>query len=239
MNAIVTIDGPAGAGKSTVSRLLAKRLHYLYLDTGAMYRAVALEARRKAIPFEDGFALGRLCRGLDLHFRLKGETPEIYNGEEDISLLIRDPEMDMLSSRVSMVKEVRAAMTELQQRIGKRGRLVAEGRDMGTVVFPDADHKFFITASPAVRAERRYRERLDRGEPVSREAVETDLMKRDDQDSTRTLAPLHPAADAHIVDTSELGAEQVVEALFLKIKEKQDSEGSPLGDKNPGATRGK
>ena len=219
MKKIIAIDGPAGSGKSTVSRLTAKRLHFLYLDTGAMYRAVALESKRRVIDLSRRKELRELCRNLDLHFRGDGEESRVCIGPEDISSLIRSPEMDMLSSRISAIGEVREAMTELQRKIGVKGGVVAEGRDMGTVVFPQADHKFFITATLEVRAERRYRERLTRGESVSKAEVERELRERDEQDTTRAIAPLFPAKDAVIIDTTDLSPEQVVQTILAKVKD--------------------
>jgi len=215
---IITVDGPAGSGKSTVSRLLARRLRYLYLDTGAMYRAVALEAKRKNVDLKDRVRISRLCRELDLYFKTSDGTTRIFLGSEDISSAIRSAEMDMLSSAVSAVKEVREAMTLLQRRMAEPGGVVAEGRDMGTVVFPDAECKFFVDADPGVRAGRRYRERQERGEAVSREKVEKELRKRDDQDTTRALAPLVPAKDAVIVDTTNMTVEEVVERMIRTIE---------------------
>ena len=215
MKLIITIDGPAGSGKSTVSRLLAKKLDLLYLDTGAMYRAVALQAKRMGAAFNDETKLWQICKNLDLNFQAVGEDSQLFLGNENISSAIRSPEIDMLSSKISAIKEVRLAMTEHQRKIGKRGRLVAEGRDMGTVVFPDADFKFFITAHPKVRAERRYKERIDRGESVSREQIERELKKRDHQDTTRIIAPLRPAEDAEIIDTTTLNPAQVVEIITM------------------------
>ncbi|MBW1800228.1 MAG: (d)CMP kinase [Deltaproteobacteria bacterium] len=214
---VITIDGPAGSGKSTLSRFLAKALGYFYLDTGAMYRAVALMAKRRGIPFEDTEKLGDLCENLELRFSSRGDDSRLYVGKEDISSDIRSPEMDMLASSVSAVKEVRKAMTALQRKIGRRGGLVAEGRDMGTVVFPEADHKFFITASPEVRVKRRYEERLDRGETISIEEVAKKLRDRDEQDSTRTIAPLEPAPDAEVIDTTSFTPNQVVEMMLSVI----------------------
>ena len=220
MNDVITIDGPAGSGKSTVSRVLAKRINYIYLDTGAMYRAVALVAKRNGISIEDGKRLGELCRALALRFNTNEDPPRLFLGKEDISVAIRSPEMDMLSSDVSKVREVRDAMTHLQRKMAKGYSLVAEGRDMGTVVFPEAKHKFFLTASPEVKAERRYRERIGQGESVSRELVKTELKIRDHQDMTRSVAPLRPAKGAKVIDSSPLTVEEVVKEILIHIKEK-------------------
>ena len=217
MKKIITIDGPAGSGKSTISRLIAKKIGFLYLDTGAMYRALAFQVKRMGIDLNSGKELHKICKDLDLNFVLDGDNPRIHIGEEDISVEIRTPDMDMLSSSISMNKEVREAMTELQRKIGIAGRLVAEGRDMGTVVFPNADYKFFITASLEVRARRRYMERLGRGEIVSKEDVEAELAERDKQDETRPFAPLRPAEDAIIIDTTTLGIEQVLGEILSKV----------------------
>jgi cytidylate kinase len=200
--------------------LLAKRINFLYLDTGAMYRAVALEASRRGLDLEDGNSLGDLCRTLVLHYKTDEDPPRLVLGNEDITAAIRSPEMDMLSSKVSTVKEVRDAMTDLQRKMAKQLKVVAEGRDMGTVVFPDAEYKFFLTADPKVRAERRYRERLARGERVTREAVSEDLQRRDHQDQTRSLAPLNPAEDAKVVDSTALTVEEVIEEILVHLKRK-------------------
>ena len=218
MAKIIAIDGPAGSGKSTVSRLLAARLGYLYLDTGAMYRAVALQAKRKNVDLKDAEKTSKLCRDLDLHFKTLDGATRLFLGVEDISAAIRNPEMDMLSSAISAIKEVRQAMTLLQRNMAEQRGVVAEGRDMGTVVFPNAECKFFIDADPEVRAGRRYRERLARGEEVSRQEVEKELRKRDDQDMTRALAPLMPAKDAILLDTTNLTVEEVVETMVKTIE---------------------
>jgi cytidylate kinase len=218
MNGIVAIDGPAGSGKSSVSRAVAQGLGYVYLDTGAMYRAVALKATRDGIDFADHQGLDKLCREIDLHFRTKGGFVRLFMGEEDISAAIRSPEMDMASSAVSAVPEVRKAMTQLQRRMGEQGPLVAEGRDMGTVVFPEAAFKFFLTADAGVRAERRFRERRNRGESITLEDVTKDLEKRDRQDSSRDIAPLKAAGDAVVIDTSSMTQDEVVETILCRVR---------------------
>ncbi len=217
MDNIITIDGPGGSGKSTVSRILAGKINFLYLDTGAMYRAVALAAKRDGIDFGDGPGLCGLCKMLDLRFDTNEDPPRLFLDNQDISLAIRGPEMDMLSSEVSAVKEVREAMVSLQRKIAKGAKLVAEGRDMGTVVFPEAGCKFFLTASPEIRAERRYRERVDRGESVSRSVVGEELKKRDRQDETRSISPLRPASDAIVIDSTSLGPWEVVEEIVTHL----------------------
>ncbi len=220
MGTIITIDGPAGSGKSTISRLLAKKINFLYLDTGAMYRAVALAANRGHISLDDGKRLGELCRSLDLCFGTDEDPPGLFLDKQDISTAIRSSEMDMDASTVSAVKEVREAMTDLQRKMAKGINIVAEGRDMGTVVFPHAEHRFFLTASVDARAERRYRERLSRGESISSAFVSAELKKRDHQDETRALAPLKPAEDAIIIDSTGLSIEGVLERIFSYLKRK-------------------
>jgi cytidylate kinase len=183
-----------------------------------MYRAVALQAKRKNIDLKDTEKISRLCLDLDLHFRSLDGATRLFLGAEDISAAIRSPDMDMLSSVISTIKEVREAMTLLQRKMAEQRGVVAEGRDMGTVVFPDAECKFFIDADPEVRAGRRYRERLARGEKVSGQEVEKELRKRDDQDMTRALAPLVPAKDAILLDTTNLTVEEVVETMVRTIE---------------------
>ena len=218
MNTIITIDGPAGSGKSTVSRMIAERLQFFYLDTGAMYRAVALKAKRERVNYENKEELERICESIDLSFWMDGDCNKLSMGEEDITIAIRSPEMDMLSSKISAVKVVRDAMKTLQRKMGRKGSMVAEGRDMGTVVFPDAEYKFFITATSEVRAERRFKERQDRGESVSMEDVTRELKKRDDQDTNRAIAPLRPAKGAKVIDSTALNQYEVMELILRDIK---------------------
>ena len=216
---VITIDGPAGSGKSTISRALASEIGYAYLDTGAMYRAVAFAAKHEGIPMDDGLKLGKLCADLDLSFNVDQDPPRLYMGNKDISEQIRSPEMDMLSSNVSAVKEVREAMCNLQRKIS-RGRstgLVAEGRDMGTVVFPNARFKFLLTASLEERALRRYLELQVRGKAVGKESVMKNLKIRDNQDENRALAPLKPAPDALIIDSTGMKIEEVVGRMLKHV----------------------
>jgi cytidylate kinase len=214
---VITIDGPTGSGKSTVSRLLAKRLDYPYLDTGAMYRVVALALKRAGIGLHDEAAISKICSELDIRFVPEGDATRVYLGKEDVTEAIREPDIDLLASNVSALEVVRSAMTRLQRKIGSQGSLVAEGRDMGTVVFPDAQHKFYVDASLDVRVDRRFQERQRRGESISREKVREDLIRRDDQDMNRSLAPLKPAKDAIAVDTTELTLDQVVEKTLIYL----------------------
>jgi len=214
---VITIDGPAGSGKSTVSRLLAEKLGYIYLDTGAMYRAVALAAKENNVPVDDEKKIGRFCRSVDLSFDLDQDPPGLFYNGADISKRIRTPEIDMLASDVSAVRIVRHEMRRLQRQMAKGVNIVAEGRDMGTEVFPSARYKFFLTASIETRSRRRYAERLNRGETVSLEEVKKEMQKRDAQDQMRSVAPLRPAKDAKIIDSSFLTPEKVVEEMMRHI----------------------
>jgi cytidylate kinase len=215
---IVAIDGPAGAGKSTAAKRLAAALGFALVDTGAIYRAVALAASRQGIAFDDDARLAGVLERLDVRFEPLpgGEGQRVLLGGEDVSQAIRTPPMSLGASAVSARPVVRAGLLELQRRLatapGNRGA-VLEGRDIGTVVFPDADLKVFLTASPEVRARRRHAELRARGEPATYEDVLADQTRRDRDDSTREVAPLRPAGDAVLLDTSALGLEEVVAAL--------------------------
>lgn len=217
MSEAITIDGPSGVGKSTVSRMLAEALGYLYLDTGAMYRAAALAAARASVDLSDVQALAALCATLDLNFRRDRGSWRIHLGDQDVSAAIRTPDMDSASSRISTVGEVREALTSLQREIGRRSPVVAEGRDMGTVVFPDARHKFFLAAPAETRALRRYLERRENGEVVNMEDVITAMKERDERDSMRDIAPLKAAEDAVIVETADLTPSEVVSLMMTYI----------------------
>ncbi len=215
---LITIDGPAGAGKSTVAKKLAKKLGYLYLDTGAMYRVVALAAQRLGLDFQDKEKLGELARTLDFKLVPAENGVKVFLGHEGVSEAIRTPEIDRLSSVVARIPSVREALKIRQQAMGKDGGVIAEGRDMGSVVFPDAEIKFFITASLEARAKRRYEEQKQRGLKVSFEEVLSNLRERDERDSKREVAPLVVPEGALVIDTSGLTPDQVLEIVLKEIE---------------------
>lgn len=221
---LVVIDGPAGAGKTTVARRLARRLGVPLLDTGAIYRTLALVARRRGVAWDDEAGLVELCQSFPIRFgELDPRAPEdapqrVLFGDEDVTAAIRTPEMSRGASKVSALPAVRAALLGIQRAIGATG-CVAEGRDMGTVVFPDAPHKFFLTADPTTRAERRLgdlRRTPGEGTPTL-ESVRRDIEERDLRDSSRAAAPLARAPDAVLLDTSGLDADQVLSRILQHV----------------------
>ena len=216
---LITIDGPAGAGKTTVSRSLAKRLDYRYIDTGALYRGVAFEAKSKGLSHDDDAGLENLCVSLDLKFVFAKEGSHLFSNNKDITDQIRNPEISMFASAVSARPVVRRYLLDLQRDMGKGKGVVFEGRDMGTVVFPGADIKFFLDASRKTRALRRYKE-LSSKTSLTIEEIEQDINCRDENDRTRSLAPLKPADDAIIIDSTDLSADEVVELMLSHIAKK-------------------
>ena len=213
---LITIDGPAGAGKTTVSRALADRLGYRYIDTGALYRGVALAVQSRGIDPQNDAELKKVCQELELGFVIRnGELRLISNGQ-DISDRIRTPEITMLASAVSARPVVGQYLLDLQRDIGNEKAAVFEGRDMGTVVFPQADVKFFLDASTRKRAQRRFEE-LKSKSSLTLDQVERDIRQRDQNDSTRKLAPLKPADDAVVIDSTDLTVEQVVEKMLAHL----------------------
>jgi len=212
--AVVAIDGPAGAGKSTVAKAVAKALGWGYLDTGAMYRAIGLKADRLGIALDDDTALSRMCRETVLEMERSGEGDlRILLDGEDVSRAIRENRVSDLASRVSARKPVREAMSGFQRRVGAAGPTVAEGRDMGTVVFPDALVKVFLTADPEKRADRRVRDLEAMGQEANREKILAEIIARDASDSSREHAPLKPASDSVLVDTSIMTVDEVVHLI--------------------------
>src|SRR6476620_4687242 len=207
---VIAIDGPAGAGKSTAARALARRLGFFLLDTGAIYRALALTASRAGIAFSDAEPLGRMAETLPIQFDEEGR---VFLGNADVSTLIRTPEMSQGASTVSAHPPVREALLGLQRRLASRGRCVVEGRDIGTVVLPWAPLKFFVTASVEERARRRHHELIASGQAADLRAVEQEIRERDHRDETRAAAPLKKADDALLVDTSGATFEEVVARL--------------------------
>jgi cytidylate kinase len=223
---IVTIDGPSGAGKSTISKLLAARLQYTYLDTGAMYRVVGLQVMRQGLDLDVQGAeekLTPLLAALDMKLAPgeEGRETRVFLNDEDVSDAIRTPEMAMVASRVSAQAEVRKKLTEMQRTIGNNGAIVAEGRDMGTVVFPGAMHKFFLDASPMERAKRRQKQLAENGQKIEYQELLAQIQKRDADDSSRALAPLRPAEDAIIVDSSKMSINEVVSFMLASIDQKK------------------
>lgn len=215
----ISIDGPAGAGKSTVAKHISKNLGIIYLDTGAMYRAVALKAIKSGIDTSDAKALEALVRSIDIKVDYKGDEQRIFLDGSDVSQLIRTPEVSLGASDVSAIPAVRIKLVELQREIAKTNDVVMDGRDIGTYVLPDANYKFYLTASLDVRAKRRYNELLEKGALDTKyEDVLKDISYRDKNDSSRAFAPLAKAFDAVEIDTTDLSFEQVLETILSYIK---------------------
>jgi len=210
---VITVDGPSGTGKGTIGQLLAQRLGYHYLDSGALYRLLALAAKRHKVALDNVEALSVLAAHMDVSFTMnaEGDTPRVILEGEDVSAEIRTEEMAAGASTVAVLPEVRQALLGRQRAFVELPGLVADGRDMGTVVFPEAGVKIFLTASPEERAERRYKQLMDKGESVSLAALVESVRARDEKDSTRRISPLVPAGDAVVLDTTGMTISQVLE----------------------------
>ena len=217
MSVNIAIDGPAGAGKSTLARQAAQRLGYIYADTGALYRTVGLYSLRNGVDTKNSAAVTATLDKIDISLGFTDEGQRVFLNGEDVSEAIRTPEASMGASDVSSVPEVRAFLLSLQKDIAKSNDCIMDGRDIGTVVLPDADVKIFLTASPEIRAKRRYDELVAKGQQVKYEDVLDDLIKRDYQDSHREIAPLKPAEDSVTLDTGDMNFEQSLDALVSLI----------------------
>jgi cytidylate kinase len=220
---VIAIDGPAGAGKTTVARRVARALGFVLVDTGALYRAVAFAARERGIPFDDGPRAERLAEDLVDRSALvmevaAGDAPRLRLDGRELGQEIRTPELSMGASTVSALPGVRRALLDLQRRFGAQGGVVLEGRDIGTVVFPDAEVKIFLTATDEERAERRFKELVARGETATLEKTLAEVRARDKQDSERSVAPLRAASDAVKIDSSSLTIDAVVDAIVALAK---------------------
>ncbi len=216
----VAIDGPAGAGKSTVARAAAKELGYIYVDTGALYRAVGLNALRIGVETTDAVKVAETLDSISVELKfVDGEQQVLLNGE-NVSSEIRTPDASMAASNVSAIPAVRAFLFDLQRDIAKKNNCIMDGRDIGTVVLPDAQVKIFLTASPEIRAKRRYDELIEKGSDVDYDDVLADLIKRDYNDSHREVAPLKPAEDGVTVDTSGLTLEESIDKIIETVRNK-------------------
>jgi len=217
---IVAIDGPSGAGKSTVARRLARELGYLYMDTGAMYRAVALNVLESKIDPFDEKELRKILEDIRVKLIEKDSGLRLLLNGRDVTEEIRTPEMSQLASKISELQAVRERMVGIQRDMGSQGGLVAEGRDIGTVVFPRAEVKIYLDASEPERARRRFQELLARGKQVTLEETLRDMNERDRRDKERTLSPLRKAGDAIVIDSTSFGVEAVVDRVVNEIKNK-------------------
>ena len=214
----VAIDGPAGAGKSTIAKAAAKALGYIYVDTGALYRTVALGAVRAGVlKSDDGIAA--LLSNLQVELKFVDGSQHVYLNGEDVSDLIRTPEISMGASKVSAVPAVRAFLLDLQRDLAKKNNVIMDGRDIATVVLPNAQVKIFLSATPECRARRRYKELVEKGQTVTYEDVLADVNRRDYQDSHREIAPLKPSADSIMADTSEMDLQQSTDLIINIIRE--------------------
>ncbi len=215
---VVAIDGPVGSGKTTVARLVAHKLGYVLVDTGALYRCLALQADQEKIDFDDGETLGRMAAKLQVRFAEGSQGQRVWLAEEEVTTSIREPRISQAASKVSVHPAVRDALLDTQREFGRRQAVVMEGRDIGTVVFPEAPIKVFVQASAEVRARRRFEELRAKGKDVDWQSTLQEVQQRDQRDEQRAVAPLKPAADAVILDTSPLSAEQVADQIVALVE---------------------
>lgn len=215
---VITVDGPSGSGKGTLSQLLAKKIGYHLLDSGALYRLVALATLKQRIDIQDQQAVEKVAAQLDVHFDTAGDQTRVLLSSEDVTSAIRSETISKSASVVAAYPGVRAALLKRQRDFRQLPGLVADGRDMGTTVFPDADLKIFLTASAEARAQRRYRQLTEKGETVDLEGLIKDIQERDERDSNRTVSPLKPAPDAVLLDSTQMTIQEVLEAMLNLVK---------------------
>ncbi len=220
---VIAIDGPVGSGKSTLARRVAELLGYSYLDSGAMYRALAWKALRLGVPLDDPERLVALAGGTRIDLRAGGREQRVLLDGEDVTAAIRSPEVSEAASKIALIPDVRHLLVAEQRRAGEDGGIVMEGRDIGTVVFPDADLKIYLTASAEVRAERRWREHKEKGQAIDLARTIEQVCERDRRDRERETSPLVRAPDAILVDSSAMDAEEVARLVVMLAHEKQGS----------------
>lgn len=217
----IAIDGPAGAGKSTIAKALAKRLGFIYVDTGAMYRTMALELLRKGISPEDVPAMEQACQDVEISIAYEEGSQQMYLNGENVSSLIRREEVGNMASVSAANGKIREKLVDLQRQMAARENVVMDGRDIGTCVLPQADVKIYLTASVHTRAMRRYKEYLEKGQKVDLQKIEKDIEKRDYQDMHRDISPLKQAEDAVLLDSSDMGIEEVIDAMIALYEKKK------------------
>jgi cytidylate kinase len=216
---VIAIDGPAASGKSTTAKLLASKLEYVYIDSGAMYRACALAAIKNKIGFHERKKISKMLDQIDIKIKYHPKGNKIILDGEDVSKRIRKADITKLSSEIAVIDIVRKKMVELQRKIGEKGAVIMDGRDIGTVVFPHADFKFFMIADVKTRAKRRWLEAKEKGEKLSLESIEEELRWRDQNDSTRKISPLKRAKDSIDIDTSDMNIAEQVDFLYKIINQ--------------------
>ena len=219
----IAIDGPGGAGKSTIAKAVAKELGIVYVDTGALYRTIGYYVRQKDVDPRDRVGVPAILGEISIEVKYENGSQRVYLNGEDLGDKIRTPEMSMYASAVSAIPEVRAFLLDTQRDIAKKNSVIMDGRDIGTVILPDAEVKIFMTASAECRAMRRYKELCDKGQKVRYEDVFAEMNERDHNDSTRDVAPTAAAADAVLLDNSELTFEESVKAVIAIVKEKTEA----------------
>lgn len=214
----IAIDGPAGAGKSTIAKLVAKNLDYIYVDTGAMYRAIAYELVRTGVDIEDEKALTEACSKMKIEIKYEDGVQQVYMNGENVTPYLRTEETGNMASKSSAKAPVRAALLDIQRNMAVEHNVVMDGRDIGTNVLPNANTKIYLTASADERANRRYKELAEKGEEADFEKIKADIIERDERDMNRVIAPLKQADDAHLIDSSDMTIDEVVETIMNYAK---------------------